>query len=346
MRIGFHNPYFDGFGGGERYTLTLASHWSKIHEVSLFWNKDIRNEAAKRFAIDLSKVKITHNIFQDKNFLKKLFLSRAYDLIFFLSDGSIPTSFAKHNILHFQVPFSHVESNPLKLSRFQVIVCNSLFTKTHLDSRISKRSSVIYPPVNTKSLHAAKKKRQILSVGRFSSHFQAKKQLVIIEAFRKGKKRLSGWKLILTGGLLSTDRDFYAKLQKQRSDAAIEFYPNTSYANLKKLYEESMVYWHAAGFKESNPAHAEHFGISTVEAMAAGCIPIVYKGGGQPEIVEHKKNGFLWQTIDELIDYTVAIESKSVLFGSIQKEAIKRAGEFDEAVFTRKFDEVLHSITR
>lgn len=340
MRIGFYNPYFDGFGGGERYTLTLASHWSKNHDVSIFWDKDIRSEAKKRFGIDLSRVKITQNIFRYKNVFKKIVLSRRYDVIFFLSDGSIPTSFAKWNILHFQVPFPHIEKNPFKLSRFQSIVCNSFFTKAHLDLSISKRATVIYPPVNTKSLHAAEKKKQILSVGRFSAHFQVKKQQVLIEAFRKAKSRLPGWKLILTGGLLSTDRDFFESLQNESKGLAIELYPNLPYIKLKQLYAQSLVYWHAAGFEEKDPRRMEHFGISTVEAMASGCIPIVYNGGGQPEIVEHKKNGFLWNTIDELIDDTVHLES------TLQKEARERARKFDESVFTEKFDELLNSITK
>jgi len=44
----------------------------------------------------------------------------------------------------------------------------------------------------------------------------------------------------------------------------------------------------------------EHFGITPVEAMAAGCVPIVYRGGGLTETVT-KDSGFTWKTIDELI---------------------------------------------
>ena len=177
MKIGFYNPYFDGFGGGERYSLTLASHWSKAHEVTLFWDSDaIRMEAQKRFGIDLSGVTTTDNIFTGKNLLKKLFLSRRYDLIFFLSDGSIPTTFAKYNILHFQVPFPHIEANPLKLSRYQAIVCNSSFTKVHIDARVGEKALVIYPPVRTADLKAGRQKKQILSVVRFSHHFHPNTQ--------------------------------------------------------------------------------------------------------------------------------------------------------------------------
>lgn len=349
MRIGFYNPYFNGFGGGERYVLTLASHWSKKHSVVLFWDdSSILGESKKRFGLDLSRVKTVQNIFGGKNLLRKLFLSRQYDLIFFLSDGSVPTSFAKHNILHFQVPFARIETNPLKLSRFQAIVCNSSFTKSHIDVRMSEKATVIYPPVRTVDLKPGRKKKQILSVGRFSSHYQTKKQQVLIETFRKGLEagRLSGWRLTLAGGLLSSDHDFFATLKEQSKGLPIEFFPNSSYAKLTQLYEESSVYWHATGFGESDPTLAEHFGISTVEAMAAGCVPVVYNGGGQSEIVTHKKSGFLWQTTDELIDFTVVLESKNSLHTAMQKEARLRAKEFDEWRFVQAFDTLLNNITQ
>src|SRR3989344_8099524 len=106
MIIGFYSPYFDGCGGGERYTLTLASHWSTSHEVHLFWDDNgILSKSRARFNLDLSRVKVVRNMFREQKLLKKLFLTRKYDVIFFLSDGGIPTSFARHNILHVQVPF-------------------------------------------------------------------------------------------------------------------------------------------------------------------------------------------------------------------------------------------------
>ncbi|OGG24441.1 hypothetical protein A3A79_04630 [Candidatus Gottesmanbacteria bacterium RIFCSPLOWO2_01_FULL_43_11b] len=345
MRIGFHNPYFNGFGGGERYTLTLASHWSKSHDVVLFWDDDIRKEALKRFDTDLSRVKIVQNIFRGKNLLQKLFNSRQYDLIFFLSDGSVPTTFAKHNILHFQVPFKSVEANLFKLSRFRAIVCNSFFTKVNLDPIVSERATVIYPPVNLEKLRPGKKKKQILSVGRFST---AKKMQILIETFRTGYKagRLNNWSLFLAGGLLDSDSDFFSSLKTLSSGLPIKFLPNVSYSKLVELYGSSMIYWHATGYGESDPTQAEHFGISTVEAMASGCIPVVFDGGGLPEIVTHKKNGFLWSTTGELLDYTVALESKNVLRTTLQKEAIQTSKKFNEKKFIQSFNELLNKITK
>ncbi len=347
MRIGFYNPYFDGFGGGERYTLTLASHWSKQHNVALFWDdSSIINKAKIRFDIDLSGAKTTQNIFRGKNLLKKLYLSRLYDLIFFLSDGSIPTSFAKRNILHFQVPFAKLEGNPLKLNRFQAIVCNSEFTKQNLDPRFGEKASVIYPPVEPVSSGSVRLKKEnlILSVGRFTAFHQAKKQHEMIESFIKLERSFPDWKLVLAGGLMQSDEEYFRLLKNLVKGHRIKLFPNLSHKQLDDLYRKTKIYWHATGFGETDPKLMEHFGISTAEAMSAGCIPIVYDGGGQTEIVDHAKSGYLWHDSDELLRYTSLVASDEKMLLKIQPRAIEKAKEFDTERFLKAFDSLLDHI--
>ncbi|KKR87223.1 MAG: Glycosyl transferase family 2 [Candidatus Curtissbacteria bacterium GW2011_GWA1_41_11] len=332
MIIGFYNPYFDGFGGGERYTLTLASHWSKLHEVHLFWDdENIISESSQSLNLDLSRVKVVRNIFREQNLFKKLFLTQKYDVIFFLTDGSIPTSLARHNILHVQIPFPIFLHASWKLSRYSAIVANSNFTKYRMDPRVGKRAQVIYPPVSIKNFVPAKKEKLIISVGRFNP---LKKQDVLIEAFKKMHER--DFRLVLAGGLLPADRDYFSSL-KNKAAKGVELVPNIPFKELQSLYGKAMVYWHAAGFGESDPTHMEHFGITTVEAMAAGCIPVVFNGGGQSEIIEEEKSGFLWNTPDELIKKTENIRVTNNIVSAVREKA--RA--FDTDVFKKKFDQLL-----
>lgn len=84
MKIGFYSPYFDSMSGGERYLLTLASHWSLRHDVFLFWDDPtILDESEKRLHIDLARIHTAENVFKTKNVFKKLAVSRGYDCIFF-----------------------------------------------------------------------------------------------------------------------------------------------------------------------------------------------------------------------------------------------------------------------
>lgn len=350
MKIGFYSPYLDSLSGGERYTLTLASYWSKAHDVSLFWDDaSIIKKAEDRLHIDLSRVHTVENVFATRNIFKKMMVSRGYDLIFFLTDGSIPTTFAKYNILHFQVPFQHIPVYPVKLSRFQAVVCNSEFTKRNIDVRVGKNAVVIYPPVTPIKHSIAKKKKIILSVGRFHP---LKKQDVLIEAFRKGlkTKQLQDYKLILAGGLLPKDNKYYSiimnyfeRLKYSTKGLPVELYPDISFEKLTSLYREATIYWHAAGYRETKPENMEHFGISTVEAMSAGAVPVVFNGGGLSEIVREGEDGFLWANTDELLTKTRRALSTA---GALSKHAIARSEEFSVEKFTGAFDTLLTSITK
>lgn len=352
MNIGFYSPYLDTLGGGERYVLTLASYWSMRHEVELFWDDiSIEKEAKQRLNIDLSRVKIVQNIFRRINVFKKLLLTRKYDVLFILSDGSIPWVWSRSAILHFQCPFPFVKGrslvNQAKLTKYGAVVCNSKFTKRFIDEEFQAKAHVIYPPVYVDVHTSVPKEKIILSVGRFSTHFINKKQVEIVSFFRKFHKNHKAWSLVLAGGLLEQDRSYFDRVLREARDLPVEILPNVSYNRLVSLYEKASIYWHAAGYGEDperNPASMEHFGITTVEAMSAGAVPIVYAGGGQQEIIQDGTNGYLWYTVDELIERTTEMVRDTGKREAMRIQAQKRALAFDESRFTKSFDDLLMNI--
>ena len=344
MKIGIYNPYLDSFGGGERYTLTLAGHWAKTHDVHVFWttDKSILMKSETRFGIPLSNVHVVDNVFA-MPLHRKLWQTSSYDLIFILSDGSIPTHAAKKGIIHFQAPFKGVNFPFWKRRNYQSVVCNSQFTEKFLDPSIPIPRTVIYPPVNTGGFHSGKKSKTILSVGRFNGHYDAKKQQILIDAFEKGVKQgiFTGFNFILAGSVLPSDEEYFEKLKKSAKGLPITFFSNCSYTKLIDLYAKAAIYWHAAGFGETDPTHMEHFGISTVEAMASGCIPVVFEGGGQPEIVTDGLNGYMWSTVDTLLSKTKkAMKSSKTLINNSKMRAL----DFSEQKFTDAFDTLLTTL--
>jgi O-antigen biosynthesis protein len=346
MKIGISNPYFDSLGGGERYVLTLASHWSKKHQVTLFWDDpSILYEAQQRLGLDLKNVITKDNFFKHGNFWEKFNKSRKYDLIFFLTDGSIPTSFAKYNILHFQVPFPHINIPYYKFVRFSRVICNSDFTRRNLDSKLSLKSEIIYPPVPVNVNNQHKKQKLILSVGRFSSN-KIKKQEILIHTFISMQKKgiLPNFRLVFVGGMLQADEKYYQFLKGISKGYEIDFYPNASFTQISRLYDDALLYWHAAGYGESNPVMMEHFGISTVEAMSRGSIPLVFAGGGQSEIIDHKRNGYLWHTPEDLISFTDKVNRNSDIQKIYSQNAIQKSLTFSEKVFQNAIDNLLSSI--
>jgi glycosyltransferase involved in cell wall biosynthesis len=349
MKIGIFSPYLNILGGGERYVLSLASHWSENNSVCLFWDKqDVLKQINTRLGLEMGKVMVVSNIFGSGNILMKMYESSKYDVIFFLTDGSIPMSFARYNILHFQVPFNPIRCSPIKRMRFNRIVCNSDFTRKNLDPMFSRNASVIYPPVSTVKFQPGNKQKIILTVGRFDSQYRAKKQEVLIDAFAKGYEAgiFKGFKFVLAGGLLDTDNDYYKSLMAKAGRLPVEFYPNCGFETLRKLYAQSSIYWHAAGYGENSPLHMEHFGITTVEAMAAGCVPVVFNGGGLPEVVHDTVDGFVWKNPDTLISSTQKIIDDNVMRHRISEEAKKRAEDFGEDKFYKSYDLILSQLSK
>ena len=161
----------------------------------------------------------------------------------------------------------------------------------------------------------------------------------MIRAFAAlSRQELAGWELHLAGGVAqdSLSQDYYRRVQHLAEGLPVVLHPNVEYEKLRQLYSQATLYWHATGYGENeahHPERFEHFGITPVEAMAAGCVPIVLGKGGLPEIVEHNKSGFLWNTLDELKQYTVAAIADPALVSRLRSGAVERAERFSEEQF-------------
>lgn len=354
MRIGIYTPYLDTLTGGEKYILTLASCLAKNHEVSFFWDKEtdvLREKIVEKFGEPLSKIKFVDNIFDSRTSFQDRFLaSKAYDRIIVLSDGSIPLVWPKLYI-HFQTPMEWVEATlktKLKLLKVEKVVCNSLFTKHYIDAKFGVHSTVIYPPIALSDTKIGKKENIILNVGRYGiTHAGSsyKKQEILVDAFRKlvdaGNKN---WEFVLVVSIFEQDKDKLVVLKDSIKNYPITLLVNPTNEDLWKLYGKAKIYWHAAGFGEDlhdHPDRAEHFGMATVEAMGAGAVPVVIDAGGQKEIVENDKNGFLWSSEEELCNKTAKLIQDPSLLDTMGQAAKQRAKQFGTDRFCEEWEKII-----
>lgn len=352
MKIGIFDPYLDTLSGGEKYILTAALCLANYHKVSLLWDTEkasfIRKKARLKFDIDLSKILFEDNIFSPKiSFFSRLLKSRKYDLILYLSDGSIPTLLCDL-ILHFQTPVEWVNGRSLKtqikLKKLKKIICNSDFTKGYIDKKFQVSSKVIYPPVSIpNNLITGEKENIILNVGRFginNAGSSYKKQEVLIDIFKKMvDEGLYDWSLRVVVSLFDKDEKKLQYLIKKIKDYPISLVVNPDNKILWENYSKSKIYWHASGFGEDlnlHPDRAEHFGISTVEAMGAGVVPVVIRAGGQKEIVREGVNGFLWNTMEEIIHKTLQLIKNDAQLKKLSRQSIEDSKNFSEKEFCNK----------
>lgn len=336
MKAGIFSPYLDTLGGGERYILSFAKVLKDEGWTVNIESKDpkILGKAVSRFGLDLEGINVVESVKRGDG----------YDLCFWLSDGSIPTLLARCNILHFQRPFFGVDGKSLlsrvKFFRINKVIVNSKFTKKWIDKEYPCKSVVIYPPVDIASLKSVRKENFILYVGRFSQLEQSKRQDILLKAF---KSLYDGgfreWKLVLAGGSDVGRTNFVDKLIEEARGYPVKIIENPPFKEIKDLYSKAKIFWSASGYginETKEPQKVEHFGITVVEAMAGGAVPIVYSGGGHKEIIDDGENGYLWSTTSSFLDKTRNLINNVASQRKISKEARKDAQKYSYERFKKE----------
>jgi glycosyltransferase involved in cell wall biosynthesis len=238
------------------------------------------------------------------------------------------------------------------LSSYDLILSNSEFTKNWIKEYWGKESEILYPPINTKVFENTEiKKNKIIAVGRFfkdslftKSH--NKRHDVLIDAFKylidqnPMNETIQYTELHLVGSIGPNKRDqrYFEELKDMSRAYPIFFHLSPTLDLLRDLYKDSKVFWHATGFgidDTKHPEQLEHFGMTTVEAMSAGCIPVVIDKGGQKEIIQNGINGFLWNDTVEL-----AVRTKEILEDKVDTKALQQNALNTSQIYSiEKFDQ-------
>ena len=228
------------------------------------------------------------------------------------------------------------------------LVSNSEFTRGWVQRYWGADTSVLCPPVTLQP--AGEKEPIILNVGRFFAADQghSKKQLELVRAFRRlhdaGGR---GWTLHLVGGCAADGQPYLEAVRSAAEGYPVELHVNTSGETLRDLYRRASIYWHASGLGEDarrHPDRLEHFGITTVEAMSAGAVPVVVGLAGQLETVRHGVDGYHFDTIDELVALTRALVEDPDDLRRMSASARRRAADFSVQAFEGRLDAILEDV--
>ena len=166
-----------------------------------------------------------------------------------------------------------------------LVVTNSEFSKKKIRDIAMIDPRVLLPPVNVDEFRmlvsSRTRKDYILVISRINKSKKIENAILLARMLKASNV---GKGMIIVGNLSEDDRDYYVQLLKmiKENDLAdyVSIHTSVEIAGLKKIMQESSVYFH--------PLPDEPFGISIAEAMSAGLIPIVPSKGGFTEFVPEK----------------------------------------------------------
>ena len=218
-------------------------------------------------------------------------------------------------------------------------LANSEFTAGWIKELWDVPADVLYPPVRP-GVVPGDKQQLILVLGRFfdPSFGHSKKQHELLHTFaglhRSGK--LDGWRMAIVGGCDAANREYALEVRRAAQALPVDVHVNASGDVVHSLLGSAALYWHGSGLGEDadrHPERFEHFGISVVEAMAAGAVPLVFGAAGPAEIVRDGIDGVQWASLDELAATTLALADDNDRREALASSAETRAAEFSADVF-------------
>lgn len=294
---------------------------------------------------------------------KLVSISKKFDLFFYCSRGNYIFKARKNiHIVHFPTKPIAVQkkgANPLiicyeklkdkaYIKAYDLFLPNSKFTEKHFkriwqginDEKLNRVTKVCYPAVTgIEDLHLPKE-NMILVLSRIekSKHLET-----LIDAYKSSDYLTKNYKMVIAGGLTKSLESYRTELEQRANGANIEFIVNAPFSKITELYNKASIFWHCKGFEideNKEPELMEHFGMSTVEAMSAGCVPVVINAAGQKETAS-EECGYRWNNVQELVQYTEEIAQNPEKMKAMPESAKERAKLFTMDSFIINMKEIL-----
>jgi glycosyltransferase involved in cell wall biosynthesis len=223
-----------------------------------------------------------------------------------------------------------------------VIVVNSKFSYDAINACFKKKAILVYPPVNLHricDLINVKKRNNVVLV---YSQYTLTQNLQIVPKIakyvQKGDFAIFGPYGAEASKTINT---LYRSANNLLVRKRVKILVDQPFQRFKDLLFEAKVFLRTLPY--------EPFGISVVEAMATGCVPVVPRCGGPWfDILDCKQGvyGFSYGSIGEAAEIINRLLEDDVLRESVASRARERALMFDSSIFEKKILDVVDKVYR
>jgi glycosyltransferase involved in cell wall biosynthesis len=362
-RIGVFCPTLNVFGGGEFVAIAIANTLAQNNRnVVLFTREMVNPQAIKSFFGEQLHSSI-ETIVQPTRFNSRgladfyqtiihsyiakskcdTFIDAFSNCVFpwtdvsyihfpFLNKFSFNTKFpylgSPHILQAGTIPHVILEKNLVSYNG-KLVLANSHYTANEIKKYSQKNVEVLYPPfassISAIGSKTTKNIQENLVVT--TSRLEANKLLERIPQI--ASQTNSNIQFAIIGRLYTQEilTNLQKIVKKLGLNDRVKFYPNATAEKKIELLKKAKIYLHTMV--------GEHFGISIVEAMALGCIPIVHDSGGMREFVPQQ---YRYSNIGEA---AVKIECEISNWSNQKTDEMKEISQrFSIAKFSSRFMEL------
>jgi glycosyltransferase involved in cell wall biosynthesis len=219
------------------------------------------------------------------------------------------------------------------------ILSNSTWTAHMVYKVHGVIADVVYPPVDIEYFAVVsnndEREKLVVTVSRFTPEKKLDKILDVA-------KTLPDYRFIIVGSMGPGSDKILESLRVKKEQLGltnIELKPNLSRRELRELLGKAMFYLH--------PEFPEHFGISVVEAMSAGCVPIVYRDGGAwYDLVSRISSTLSYISIKEVPEIINVLEKNRNLYEKLREISIEVSKNFNYENFRSNLVEKVNYVLK
>ena len=215
-----------------------------------------------------------------------------------------------------------------KTPRSGRVLTNSTWTAHMVYTAHHVYPDILYPPVDIEYFNIVSqndnREKLVVTVSRFTPEKKLDKII-------KVAKELPDYTFILVGSTGPGSEKIIESLKALKERYRVynaELKPNLPRGELRELMGKAIFYLH--------PEFTEHFGISVIEAMSAGCIPIIYRDGGAwHDVVSQVSNLLGYKGTEEIPRIIKSLEESKDLYTKLRGRAIEISKAFNYENFKK-----------
>ena len=237
-----------------------------------------------------------------------------------------------------------ITNKALNKSNLIIFVSKAVKESFNNNFKIKTKQKIIYNGIPKEFLnnYIDKVNRDEINISFVGRLTKVKGINLLVDAFKDVHKNINGTRLIITGD--GDEKENLKKIVKYLNlDNFVKFTGRKE--NVIPILDKTDIFVYPSICEEA-------FGISVVEAMARGCIPITFDKGGLPEIINNNVNGFIVEkdNSEELakkINYVIEIiKNDKKRAKEISKNAIETAKRFLIEDTIKNIDEVIEDLIK